>query len=51
MELQWKLHESQKRLAMLLPAAMVTVDVHVKMAVSRQPGVLSDKEQLAHGTG
>lgn len=51
MELQWKLRESQEKLAMLLPAAMATVDAHVKMVASRQPGVLSDKEQLVHGTG
>lgn len=51
MELQWKLHKSQEKLAMLLPAAMTTVDVHVKMVASRQPGALTDKEQLTHGTG
>lgn len=28
---------------MLLPAAMATVDVHVKMVDSRQPGLLSDR--------
>lgn len=51
MELQWKLHKSQEKLAMLLPAAMTTVDVHVKMVASHQSGVLTDKEQLTHGTG
>lgn len=29
---------------MLLSAAMATVEVHVKMVESHQPGVLSDKE-------
>lgn len=37
MELQWKLHESQDKLAMLLPAAMATMAVRVKMVASCQP--------------
>lgn len=51
MELQWKLHESQEKLAMRLPAAMATMAMRVKMVASCQSGVLSDKEQLFHVTG